>query len=46
MAEVEVRQEVTQEYEERIRDMEATFAQRRKNDVSICAHQQFTGEKH
>lgn len=33
MAEVEVRQEVTQEYEERIAEMEATFARRRLNDV-------------
>ncbi|KAG8905099.1 hypothetical protein FRB99_000700 [Tulasnella sp. 403] len=32
MAEVDIRQEVAQEFEERIRDMEARFADRRMND--------------
>ncbi len=33
MAEVEIREEVAQEYEERIQEMEETFARRRRNDV-------------
>lgn len=34
MAEVEIREEVTREFEERIQVMEANFAKRRAEDVS------------
>lgn len=35
MAEIEIREEVTQEFEERIQEMEANFARRRAEDVGI-----------